>query len=67
MSVLMWRFTAGLELVSISCPRHSALNVLPASFFESGRCVGGLDRIWQLVPAADYRYSQAEKFAPEFV
>jgi hypothetical protein len=62
MSVLVWRFIAGLDLVSISCPRHSALDVLPVSFFESGRRIGGLDRIWQLVPAADY--SQAEKFAP---
>jgi hypothetical protein len=65
MSVLVWRFLAGLDLVSISCPRHSALNVLPVSFFECGRCVSGLDRIRQPVPAACY--SQAEKFAPELV
>jgi hypothetical protein len=54
MSVSLWRFLASFNLVSICCPRHSVLDVLPVSAFESSRRAGGLDRIWQLIPAADY-------------
>jgi hypothetical protein len=57
MSVSLWRFLASYNLVSVCCPRHSVLDVLPVSAFESGRRVGGLDRIWQLIPAADYSSS----------
>jgi hypothetical protein len=62
MSVIMWRF---IDLAAIGCRHHSALDVLPVCFSESGRRTGGLHRVWQLIPAA-YN-SQAEKFSPELV